>query len=116
MGKTASQSITVNIKSLDPKGEKVGNLIDQIATIDGALIDSVTFDIEDKTKLQEEARNRAYQDAEQKAQDYAEFALVKVGRALIISDEVRVQAAPQPLAKSASLVAADFAGTEVPLG
>lgn len=60
MGKRASQSITITIRNLDAEGTRVGILIDQISQVDKILIDNVSFDIFDKTSLQEQARARAF--------------------------------------------------------
>ena len=38
VGKTAQQSIQVRIQNLDSKGERVGTLLDQIATVNGVLM------------------------------------------------------------------------------
>ena len=53
MGKRASQSITVTIRNLDSQGKRVGSLIDQMAQVEDLLIDGVSFDIFDKSPLQE---------------------------------------------------------------
>lgn len=71
VGQIASQSLTVRVNALDSKGEKLGLLIDQLSTITGIIIDSVNFDIRDKTPLQKQARAAAFNDASQKAKDYA---------------------------------------------
>lgn len=86
VGKRASQSITITIKNLDSQGKRVGNLIDQMAQVEDLLIDRVSFDIFDKSPLQEEARNEAFKAAQQKAKDYADAAGMNVGRVITIID------------------------------
>lgn len=93
-GYRASQSFTITIDNLDADGDRVASLIDQLAILDGIQIDSVQFDIEDKTGLQTEARANAFRDAEQKADDYASFAGVQLGRVISIVDGQFVEAAP----------------------
>lgn len=41
----ATQSLTVRVRNLDAKGQKVGTLVDALAKINGLNVDSVTFDI-----------------------------------------------------------------------
>lgn len=60
VGKRASQTITITIQNLDAEGTRVGILLDQISQVDKILIDNVSFDIFDKTSLQEQARVRAF--------------------------------------------------------
>lgn len=52
IGQRASQSLTIRARGVDAKGQKVGTLVDALAQVDGINIDSVSFDIYDKTKLQ----------------------------------------------------------------
>lgn len=85
-GQRAQQTITVKVRGLDAKGQKVATLIDALARIDGLNINNVSFDIFDKTPLQTQARASAFKDAKSKAEDYAFFAGVSVGRVLTIDD------------------------------
>lgn len=59
--------MTIRANNIDSKGQKIGILVDSLANINGVNIDSVTFDIADKTKLQTEARAAAFRDARAKA-------------------------------------------------
>lgn len=119
IGQQASQTLTVRVRNLDAKGQKVGVLVDALAQINGINIDSVTFDIYDKTPLQTQARAAAFKDAKAKAEDYASFAGLSVGRVLTIDDFSYV-AAP-PIAAEKRVFAAMVAGgasadTSVPVG
>lgn len=108
VGYTASQYLEITVDKLDAQGKRVSTLIDHLASIDKIEIQGINFDIYDKTDLQTLARERAFEDAKLKAQDYAEFSGQRVGRVLIVDDYVRVEAAPQPELKLATLsVAAD---------
>lgn len=84
--------MTIRIRGLDAKGQKVATLVDALAQINGVNLDSVSFDIYDKTKLQSQSRAAAYKDAKQKAEDYASFAGLTVGRVLSIDDSSYVEA------------------------
>ena len=67
IGKKASQTIQVTVRNVDEDGTNLAQLIDDLAKIDTIIINSVRFDIFDKTLLQEEARAAAFNDAKQKA-------------------------------------------------
>lgn len=118
-GQRAQQSITIRVRGLDEKGQKVATLIDALATkVNGLNINNVSFDIFDKTPLQTQARAAAFRDAKKKAEDYASFAGVSVGRVLTIDDFSYVEAPPVQLAFATAKmsVAADSVGTSVPVG
>ncbi len=84
MGQQAQQSITITVLGLDSKGTKVGTLVDALAQVNGLSINQVSFDIKDKTPLQTQARASAFNDAKEKAADYASFAGLRAGRVLKI--------------------------------
>ena len=86
IGKKASQTIRITFRNLDADGANLASLIDDLAKINTIVINSVSFDIFDKTKLQKEAREAAFEDAKQKAQDYADAAGVNVGSVITIID------------------------------
>lgn len=90
-----------------------------MAVINGINIDSVSFDIFDKTKLQTDARAAAFKDAKAKAEDFAASAGLSVGRVLTIDDSSTVESAPievaSPLAVRA-FAADSSAKTAVPVG
>jgi uncharacterized protein YggE len=90
-------------------------LIDQLAAIDGIQINSIDFDIFDKTGLQTEAREKAFADAKQKATDYADFANVPLGHVISIVDGQFDEAPPVQFKAEAFSVAAD-SSTQVPVG
>lgn len=118
IGQTASQSLTVRVRNLDAKGESVARLIDALAAVNGININSVTFDILDKTQLQTEARAAAFNDAKQKAEDFASAAGVSVGRVLTIDDNSFVSSPPIEFANVArlSVAASDSVQTSIPVG
>ena len=61
-------------------------MIDALAQINSININSVTFDIYDKTPLQTQARAQAFKDAKEKAEDYVSFAGATVGNVMTIDD------------------------------
>lgn len=118
IGQQASQSLTVTVRGLDAQGTKVGTLVDALADIDGLNINSVVFDIEDKTQLQTQARAAAFEDAKSKATDYATFAGLSLGRTLTVDDGARVEGAPIEVRLEAMSFAASGSATStsVPVG
>lgn len=79
IGQQASQILTVTIKGIDNKGTKVGSLVDALTSVENVSINSVIFDIDDKSSLQGQARTLAFNDAKSKANDYANFAGMRLG-------------------------------------
>ena len=116
IGKRASQTITITVRDLDEAGTKVANLIDELAKINTIIINSVRFDIFDKSGLQQEARAAAFQDAKQKAEDYAEAAGVKVGSVITLIDGEFDSAPPIQFEAQAFKVASDSVQTQIPVG
>jgi len=90
----ASQTLEVKVKKIDDKASKVVQVIDQLSAIDNVQINSVQFDIEDKTKLFSEARELAFQKAEQKAKELAKLSKVSLGKPVSISDSTYDIASP----------------------
>ena len=60
-------------------------------------INGVSFDVDDPTRLYEEARRKAYADAVAKAQTYAELARVTLGEIALINEGVS-EPPPMPYA------------------
>lgn len=78
------------MNSIDQRGTKIATLVDALGQINGISLNSINLNIKDKSSLQEGARSKAYEDAYQKAKDYAELAGLSVGEALIIEDQIKV--------------------------
>lgn len=64
----------------------MATIIDALAVIEGINIDSVSFDIYDKSSLQTKARADAFNDAKSKAKDYASLSGVTLGKIVGIED------------------------------
>jgi uncharacterized protein YggE len=81
-------------------------------------LSGVSFDINDKTPLQTQARATAFSDAKTKASDYAGFAGLNAGRVLKIEDSSYVAAPPQVYNSKVMALAGAAADsrTQVPLG
>lgn len=79
---SASSNITVKVRDLD----KVNQVIDA-STANGAnQVGGVTFDVDDKTKLENQARQKAVTDAKTKASEAAKSAGFTLGRVINYSE------------------------------
>lgn len=92
--------------------------MDALAAVNGINIDSVVFDIFDKSPLETKARAKAFQDAKDKAQDYATFAGLNLGRVLTVDDSSVVSGPPIALktAYAASARSSADSSTVLPVG
>ncbi len=117
VGQIASQSIKITLPSIAKDGSNIGKLIDALATVNGIIINSLSFDIADKTKTFSQAREQAFQNARSKAQDYAAALQLSLGKLLNLVDAV--SAAPvvrrEALMMSSAMKSND-AGTTVNVG
>jgi uncharacterized protein len=73
----ASHTIDVTIRDLARVGEILGGVL--VAGGDGTGLQSVTFDVEDRTSLMTEARERAWEDARSRAEQLSAYAGRRLG-------------------------------------
>ncbi|WP_299556549.1 SIMPL domain-containing protein [uncultured Mycolicibacterium sp.] len=94
VGYRASNAIDVNIRELD----KASEALELIVTTGGesTRINSVQFSIDDDSDLVRDARARAFEDARDRARQYAELADLELGEVLSIS-EAPASASPRPV-------------------
>lgn len=102
-GYSASTNLSVKVRNLD----KVNDVIDA-ATANGAnQISGLSFDVDDKTKVEDEARQKAVAEAKKKAMEAAKIAGFKLGRIINYSESFQGGPRPIPLmmgvAKSANI-------------
>jgi uncharacterized protein len=83
-GYRASNSIEIKIRKLDTASQVLANVIS--AGGDATRINSVSYSIEDDSKLVTDARARAFNDAKQRAQQYAELSGLSLGKVISISE------------------------------
>lgn len=75
-GYSAHTTLSIKVREID----KINGVIDA-ATVSGANeVSGVRFDVDDKAKAQNEAREKAVAEAKKKAQDAAKIAVFKLGR------------------------------------
>lgn len=80
----ATHGLTFKIRDL----KQVDTIINQITFSDNIQIQSMSYDIDDKTELYTEARKLWFEKAEQKAEELASLANVSLDTPLSISDQV----------------------------
>lgn len=93
-GYRASNSTQVTIRELDAAPELLGIVV--AAGGDATRINSVSYSIEDDSELVRDARARAFEDARDRAQQYAELSGLSLGPVISISESSQTSA-PQPV-------------------
>lgn len=95
----------VTVRQID----KLGSMLDQAVSSGATKVQGISFTVDDPSKLQAEARDKAIQDAKAKAEQMAKAAGVRLGKVTALSESggtvpYRVQlAAPAPMAKGADV-------------
>ncbi len=85
---TATHSLEIRIKSANVENEWVGGeIISQVSEIGWVFVNSVSYDVNDKTEYYSQARELALKKANQKAEDLAKYAWVKLGKPVSISEQ-----------------------------
>ncbi len=102
------------MRGIDKNGGNIGPIIDQLAKVDGVQFNGLSFDKEDRSSARKQARKIAFEDAKNKAQDFAALADRNLGRALTIIDESLVSG--KNFASADSLISAKVVSTSVPVG
>jgi uncharacterized protein YggE len=83
-GYRASNAIEVKIRKLDSASEALTTVIN--AGGNATRINSVSYSIEDDSKLVTDARARAFADAQDRAKQYAELSGLSLGKVISISE------------------------------
>ena len=98
-GYDSNQTLSIKIKKL----ETVAPILDKLSAVDGLQIQNTSYDIEDKEKVYEKARELAYQKAKAKADQLAKLAGVNLGKVVSLSDmTMDITSVPQyPMVKNA---------------
>lgn len=104
-GYRASNSIQITIRKLDTASQVLANVIS--AGGDATRINSVSYSIEDDSKLVSDARARAFNDAKERAQQYAELSGLALGKILLISESPGSEPPPPPTPMPRGAMASD---------
>ena len=103
-GYRASNSTRVTIRELDAAPELLGIVVG--AGGDATRVNSVSYSIEDDSDLVRDARARAFEDARDRAQQYAELSGLSLGRVISISESSETSPPrPVPAPRSAPMAA-----------
>jgi uncharacterized protein len=86
LGQRATQSLSLKIRNIDRTASKAATLIDAVSGIENVQLNGISFDIEDKSRLYSQARELAYEKAQQKAKELSSLAGVKLLKPVSIAD------------------------------
>ena len=84
IGYRASNSIDVKIRKLDTASQTLALIVSTGG--DATRINSVNFSIEDDSQLVKDARSRAFNDAKDRAQQYAQLSGLDLGKVISITE------------------------------
>jgi len=110
-GYRVTNMVTAKIRQID----KTGDIIDKVASAGGDLtrVQDIGFTIDDPAPYYKEAREKAVQDAAEKAEQLAELSKVKLGRPLYVSESGAYT--PSPLRKNMYAMEAAGAAPATPI-
>lgn len=80
----ATNSINIKIRDLDVASDAIGLIVETGGN--AARINSISYSIEDDSQLVRDARARAFDDAKDRADQYAELAGLTLGKVISISE------------------------------
>jgi uncharacterized protein YggE len=103
-GYRAANSIRVKIRKTDAASHLLAVIVDTGG--DATRINSVSYSIQDDSKLVKDARARAFQDAKDRAQQYAQLSGLGLGKVISISEASGVTP-PTPTPMQRAPMAAD---------
>ncbi len=86
LGQKVQQTLNVIIRNINGKPDRVTNILDALGEVNGLELNSVQFDIDDRTELFTKARKEAFSKAKQKAEELAGLGEVKLLPPITISE------------------------------
>jgi uncharacterized protein YggE len=95
VGYQSSNSIDVKVRKIETGPQVLG--VVTTTGGDATRINSVTYSIEDDSQLIKDARSRAFDDAKNRAQQYAELSGLDLGKVLSISETGGATPPPSPV-------------------
>jgi uncharacterized protein YggE len=117
VGQIVSQTLNVQFKELTERPELLPSVLDVLGGINGIRINSLSFSLEDPQAHYVVARKLAFEKAQQKAEELAEYANLRLGAAVQISEQSVSYAANQFLQRNFALSEAESSsGSQVPGG
>ena len=104
IGYRANNSIDVKLRKLDTASQALASIISTGG--DATRINSVNYSIEDDSQLVKDARARAFNDAKDRAQQYAQLSGLKLGKVISITESAgSTPPTPMPSVKGAEMAA-----------
>lgn len=95
VGYRSSNSVDVKVRKIDSGPQVLGAIT--TAGGDATRINSVTYSIEDDSQFVKDARGRAFDDAKNRAQQYADLSGLDLGKILSISETGGALPPPMPM-------------------
>lgn len=86
LGQIASESFTITIPNVTPNGSNIGTLIDCLATVNGIILNGLSFSLSNQTSVLAQARSNAYTNAQNKALDYSVSLSLSLGQLVTVID------------------------------
>jgi len=111
-GYQANSSIAVKVRDL----AKVNNVIDSATNAGANQVGGVSFDVDDRTAAESEARKLAVADAKKKAEQAAVIAGFRLGRLVNYQESFNGNIRPMPMMAVAKDVGLGGGGTQVEAG
>ncbi len=111
-GYSASTNLNIKVRNID----LVNQVIDQATESGANQVGGISFDVDDKTKIENEARQKAVTEAKNKAESAAKIAGFKLGRMVNYSENFEGEPRPLPLRLSAGAPEAQQLETAVEPG
>jgi len=96
LGQRAEQMITFSIDDIGADSERASAIIDRLIGINGIELQGMHFSVGDTAELHYRARELAYQEAYEKAQQYARLSGQRIVRTIGIFEEGRGYGSPFP--------------------
>ena len=94
IGYQASNSIDVKIRKLDTASQTLALIVSTGG--DATRINSVSYSIDDDSQLVKDARTRAFDDAKDRAEQYAQLSGLTLGKVISISESAGTTPTPPP--------------------
>jgi uncharacterized protein len=110
-GYQVTNAVTIVVRELD----NLGAVLDQAVTVGANTINGIAFSVEDLTAIHEKARERAFADAQAKADTYARVAGIRLGQIEKISESLPDNG-PQPMYRAMAMEASADSAVPVETG
>lgn len=119
LGQMAEQSISFSIENIDADASVASALVDRLTGINGIELQGMNFAVSDTDLPGERARELAFRQAREKADQFAALAGLRVVKVVGIFEEGRTLPTPMPAvqARNGAMFSEDSgAGTAIPAG